>query len=95
MPKNISSFLSKKLGWIQRSQNQQLSYPNCKNELELENWKVFINCDETRIKDAEILNWIEKSFNSNKYINKSINLFKFILNKMEIIHPMIKSQKKF
>ena len=82
-------------GWDtkQKQLNKKLSCPNCRNELAFENWKVLRNYDETRTKDAEILNQIGKSFNSDEYIDKSKSLFKLVLNKLGIIHPMIESQK--
>ena len=83
--------------WDERQKqiHKQLSCPNCRNELSLEKWKVFRNYDEIRTKDAEILNQIGKNYNSNEYIDKSINLFKFILDKLKIIHPMVESQKSY
>ena len=79
----------------QKHLNKILSCPNCRNELPLEKWKVFRNYDETRTKDAQILNQLGKSFNSNEYIDKATNLFKLILNKLNIIHPKINSQKNY
>ena len=79
----------------QKHLNKELSCPNCRNELPLEKWKVFRNYDETRTKDAQILNQLGKSFNSNEYIDKATNLFKLILNKLNIIHPKINSEKNY
>ena len=76
----------------QKQLNKPLSCPNCRNEMPLDKWKVFRNYDETRTKDAQILNQAEKSFNSNEYIDKSMNLFQIALNKLNIIHPNIESQ---
>ena len=59
----------------------------------LDNWKEFRNYDEIRTKDAQILNQADKSFNSNEYIDKSMNLFQIVLNKLNIIHPKIESEK--
>ena len=75
----------------QKQLNKRLSCPNCRNESNIEDWKVLINYEENRIKDAIILNQLEKSFNPDKYIRNSINVFKLILNKLNIIHPMIDS----
>ena len=43
------------------------------------------NYDENRTKDALILNYLGKSFNSNEYYDKSMSLFKLILNKLNNI----------
>ena len=77
----------------QKLLKKKLSCPNCRNELPLEKWKVFRNYDEIRTNDAQILNQAEKSFNSNEYIDKSMNLFQIVLNKLNIIHPKIESKK--
>ena len=79
----------------QRQINKTLYCPNCRNELALYKWKVLRNYDEMRTKDAQILNQLGKNFNSNEYIDKSINLFKLILSKLNIIHPKIESQKNY
>ena len=79
----------------QRQLNKALSCPNCRNELPLDQWKVLRNYDEMRTKDAQILNQLDKNFNSNEYIDKSISLFKLILSKLNIIHPKIESQKNY
>ena len=79
----------------QRQLNKTLSCPNCRNELPFDKWKVFRNYDEIRTKDAQLLNQAGKSFNSNEYIDKSMNLFQIVLNKLNIIHPKIESQKNY
>ena len=79
----------------QKQLNKRLSCPNCRNELPFEKWKVFRNYDETRTKDAQILNQAKKSFNSDEYLDKSMNLFQIVLNKLNIIHPKIESQKSY
>ena len=80
--------------WNERQKrlNKELSCPNCRNELPLEKWKEFRNYDEIRTKDAQLLNQADKSFNSNEYIDKSMNLFQIVLNKLNIIHPKIETQ---
>ena len=77
----------------QKQLNKVLSCPNCRNESPIEDWKVLRNYDENRTKDALILNYLGKSFNSNEYFDKSMSLFKLILNKLNVIHPKIESQK--
>ena len=79
----------------QKQLNKVLSCPNCRNELAFEEWKVLRNYDEIRTKDAQILNQLGKSFNSNEYIDKSMDLFKIIINKLNIIHSKIDSQKNY
>ena len=61
----------------------------------LEKWKVLRNYDEIRTKDALIFNHLGKSSNSNEYMDKSMSLFKFILNKLNAIHPKIEQQKNY
>ena len=48
-----------------------------------------------RTKDAQILNQIGKNINTNEYIDKSLNLYKIILNKLNAIHPKIELQKNY
>ncbi len=79
----------------QKQLKKKLSCPNCRNELPFEQWKVLRNYDETRTKDAEILNQIGKSFNSNEFIDKSISLYKFIVNKINDIHKLLETQNNF
>ena len=79
----------------QKILNKNLSCPNCRNELPLDEWNVKRNHDEERTKDAEILNQIGKSFNRDKYINTSKELFHFILQRFNVIHPLINSQKNY
>ena len=74
---------------------KNLSCPNCRNELPFEKWKVLRNYDEMRTKDAQILNQIGKTINTNEYIDKSLNLYKIILNKLNAIHPKIELQKNY
>ena len=79
----------------QKELNKVLSCPNCRNESPIEDWKVLRNYDENRTKDALILNYLGKSFNSNEYYDKSMSLFKLILNKLNVIHLKIESQKNY
>ena len=79
----------------QKQIDKVLSCPNCRNESPIEDWKVLRNYDEMRTKDALILNHLGKSFNSKVYIDKSMNLFKLILNKLKNIHPKIESEKNY
>ena len=77
----------------QEELNKILTCPNCRYELDIEDWKVLRNYDENRTKDAQMMNQLKKSFNPDKYFKKSINLFKLILNKLNIIHSFIETQK--
>ena len=79
----------------QKQMNRRLSCPNCRNELPIEQWKELRNYDEMRTKDALIYNQLGKSLNPNDYMYKSMNLFKFILNKLNAIHPKITPQKNY
>ena len=79
----------------QKQMNRKLSCPNCRSELPIEQWKELRNYDEMRTKDALIYNQLGKSFNSNDYVYKSMNLFKYILNKLNAIHSKITSQKNY
>ena len=79
----------------QKELRKKLSCPNCRNELPLEKWKLKRNHEENRTKDAEILNQLGKNVNVNEYTEKTNNLFKIILNKLNKIHPLIESQNNF
>ena len=71
----------------------QLSCPNCRNVLPFEEWKEQRNHDENRTKDAEILNQIGKSSNSDEYTDKTSSLFKLIINKLNGIHSKLEFKK--
>ena len=75
----------------QKQLKKKLSCPNCRNELPFKDWKVLINYDENRTKEALILNQIGKSFDSNEFTNQSIALYKNIINKLNHIHSVIES----
>ena len=79
----------------QKEHRQPLTCPNCRNKMPLKDWKVLLNYEENRTKDAVILNQIEKSFNPGQFARKSINLYKLILNKFHRIHPLIEPQKNY
>ena len=79
----------------ERRLGKKCSCPNCRNELPFEEWKVLRNYDENRAKDALLLNQIGQSFDSNEFVEKSINLFKLILNKLNNIHSFIQIEKHY
>ena len=79
----------------QKEQRKPLTCPNCRNKMPLNDWKVLLNYDENRAKDAEILNQIGKTFNPGEFTRKSINLFKLVLSKFNHIHPLIEPQKNY
>ena len=60
-----------------------------------DNWKVQRNHDENRTKDIAILNQIGKSFNLDKYADKSLTLFKIIVNKLNNMHSFLKFGKRY
>ena len=83
------------------SQNKKLSCPVCRYELPIEKWNKKINYEENRIEYAKLLNQInelkDKEINQNKliklyekYLQKSIETFKIILNKISSIHSLLK-----
>jgi len=74
---------------------KELTCPNCRNELPFDNWKVQRNHDENRTKDVAILNQIGKSFNLDKYADKSLTLFKIIVNKLNNMHSFLKFDKRY
>ena len=57
---------------IQEKEEQELSCPNCRYELPLEEWKVLLNYDENRTKDAEMLNKVTKKVHPNEFTKKSL-----------------------
>ena len=79
----------------QRQLGNELSCPNCRNALPFEQWKEQRNHDENRTKDAEILNQIGKSFNSDEYTDKSQSLFKLIVNKLNGMHSLLEFEKNY
>ena len=85
--------------------NKNLECPNCRNKLSLEKWNRKLDHEDNRIYNANLLNKInEYKLNNNNiniikdkkiknyenYINKTIILFKDILNKINIIHNNLK-----
>ena len=83
------------------SQNKKLSCPVCRYELPIEKWNKNINYEDNRIEHAKLLNKInelkDKEINQNKliklyekYLQKSIETFKIILNKISSIHSLLK-----
>ena len=70
----------------QKQLRKKLSCPNCRNELPFEKWKVLVNYDENRTKEALMLNQIGKNIDSNEFINESLTLYKNIINKLNYIH---------
>ena len=77
----------------QEKEEQELSCPNCRYELPLEEWKVVLNYDENRAQDAKILNKISKKYNPDEFTKKALNLFKIIIKKINKIHSLIESNK--
>ena len=77
----------------QKQLRKKLSCPNCRNELPFEKWKVLVNYDENRTKEALMLNQIGKNIDSNEFINESLMLYKNIINKLNYIHSLIESDK--
>jgi len=84
-------------GWDTRLKQlyKELTCPNCRNELPYEDWKVLLNYDEDRTKAAEILNQAGKSYDLNEFTEKTTNLFKLIINKLNDMHPLIEIQKNY
>ena len=79
----------------QKQLGKELTCPNCRNELPFENWKVQRNHEENRTKDVAILNQIGKSFNLDEYADKSLTLFKIIVNKLNSMHSFLKFDKSY
>ena len=77
----------------QEKEEQELSCPNCRYELPLEEWKVLLNFDENRTQDAKILNKMAKKYNPDEFTKKAITLFKKIIKKINKIHSLIESNK--
>ena len=88
-------------------QNKNLECPNCSNILPLENWNKKLDYEDYGIDNSNILNEINeykltnnKKFKKNKkikeyedYINKTIVIFKIIINKINIIHNTMKMKE--
>ena len=107
-----------------KSENLNLSCPNCRNELPIEQWEKKLDYEENRKLDANFLemknnmklnNFVNKGHNlikDNKinslkdnnsklneliskykiYIEETFKIFKDIINKIHIIHSLIKFQ---
>jgi len=83
--------------WNERAKSlgKELSCPNCRHELSFDKWKVLLNYDENRTKDAQFMNQMGKAFNQNEFTKQSMNLFNIILNKLNGIHSLIENQKNY
>jgi surface protein len=69
---------------------KKLSCPNCRNELPLNEWKQKLNFESTRMHDAVILNELSKNTLSfEKYKEKTSNILKGIINKLNEMHAKI------
>ena len=84
-----------------KSKNRFLICPNCINELAIEKWNKKLDYEDNRKNSAILLNKInELKEKENKqlvtitkyenYINKTVEIFKAILSKMNIIHKTLK-----
>lgn len=72
-----------------KAQNENLSCPNCRTKLPLEQWKQKIDFEDSRLYAAETLIKLNKY---NNYIEKTCILFKEILKKLNIINSLINSK---
>jgi uncharacterized CHY-type Zn-finger protein len=84
-----------------KEKNQNLVCPFCRNELAIERWNKKLDYEENRNDDAYIMNQInELKENEIKqkeliktyeiYIEKTIEIFKNILNQLNSIHKLMK-----
>ena len=79
----------------QKQLGKELTCPNCRNRLPFEEWKVQRNYDENRTRDVTILNQAVKSFNLDEYVDKSLILFKIIVNKLNSMHSKLEFDKSY
>ena len=84
-----------------KSQHKNLMCPNCRNELPIERWNKKLNYEENRKDDANLINKINELKDNKmmqtklikkyeKYIEKTIEIFKNILNQINSIHNLMK-----
>ena len=83
----------------QREENYHtLNCPNCRKELPLEEWKAKLDFEEIRKNDAEIMDLLVKSDNSensNEYIKKSSEVFIIILNRIKEVFKIMNQEEDF
>ena len=90
-------------GWDEKCklQNKVLFCPNCRNELPLEKWNKMLNYEDNRKEDANFINKIielkenetiqyELIKKYEKYIEKTIDIFKHILSEINSIDNLLK-----
>ena len=85
-------------------QNKILICPNCRNELPLEKWNQKIDYEDKRKEDANFMNEIlelkenetiqnELIRKYERYIEKTVEIFKHILNEINSLHDLLKLGK--
>ena len=76
-----------------KQKNKNLSCPNCRNELPLNEWKQKLNYESSRMHEVDILNELTKnSLSFEKYKEKTTNILKGIINKLNEMHSRIKPE---
>ena len=89
--KNFHKQCLESWGKEKKLRHKMLSCPNCRHELPLEQWKNNINYEKKRRNEIEIINELNKNIISyNKYKEKTSNIFKGILYKLNEMHSRIK-----
>ena len=84
-----------------KSQNKNLECPNCRNLLPIEFWNKKLDYEDKRNEDANLMDKINKLKEKEitqielikkyeRYIDKTIEIFKIILNKINSIHTLLK-----
>ena len=83
-----------------KSQNEKFTCPNCRSDFPLEKWKKKLDYEDNRKNEAENMNLINKlkSYINkqnyiikkyNDYIEKTFDIFKNVLKKLEIIKSFL------
>jgi len=84
-----------------RAQNKNLICPNCRNELPIERWNKKLDYEENRKVNANLINKVNELKDNEmiqtelikkyeKYIEKTIEIFKNILNQLNSLHKLMK-----
>ena len=91
--KNFHNKCLESWGKEKKLRHKTLSCPNCRHELPIEQWKNNINYEKNRRNEIEIINELNKNTISfNKYKEKTSNIFKGILYRLNEMHLRIKPE---
>ena len=87
-------------------QNKKLICPNCRNELPIEQWNKKLNYEDNRKVDANLINQVNELKDNEiihyeiikkyeKYIEKTIQIFKDILDQINSLHKLLNLENNY